>query len=45
MGIKPEKNLDKLDKKNYGSYVLTFLGGKALQAVEHVDPSVYQKDC
>ena len=35
--------LDKLDKANYGSYVFTCLGGKALEAVEHLDPSVYQK--
>ena len=37
------RTLDKLDKANYGSYVFTCLGGKALEAVEHLDPSVYQK--
>ena len=35
--------LDKLPKEAYGSYLFTCLAGKALEAVEHLDPSEYQK--
>ena len=35
--------LDKLPKEAYGSYLFTCLTGKALEAVEHVEPSEYQK--
>ena len=35
--------LDKHPKEAYGSYLFTCLTGKALEAVEHVEPSEYQK--
>lgn len=35
--------LDKLPKEAYGSYLFTCLTGKTLEAVEHVEPSEYQK--
>eukprot|EP00435_Cladocopium_sp_Y103_P045506 s941_g13.t1 len=35
--------LDKLPKEAYGSYVFTCLSGKALEAIEHLDTSEYQK--
>ena len=34
--------LDKLPKGSHGAYVYTLLSGKALEAVEHLDPSTYQ---
>jgi hypothetical protein len=34
--------LDKVAAEARGPYVLTLLIGKALEAVEHMDPSVYQ---
>ena len=36
--------LDKLPAKAKGAYLYTLLGGKALEAVEHVDASLYQKE-
>ena len=36
--------LDKLPKEAYGSYMFTCLSGKALEAVEHLDVSEYQKE-
>ena len=38
------RTLDKLESKNYGSYVFTCLGGKALEAIEHLEPAEYQKE-
>eukprot|EP00435_Cladocopium_sp_Y103_P035287 s382_g9.t1 len=38
------QTLDKLPKEARGSYLFTCLSGKALETVEHVDPSTYQKD-
>ena len=35
--------LDKLPESARGAYIYTLLSGKALEAVEHVDPSLYQK--
>ena len=35
--------LDKLPKEAYGSYIFTCLSGKALEAVEHLEASEYQK--
>eukprot|EP00435_Cladocopium_sp_Y103_P021891 s1135_g5.t1 len=35
--------LDELPKEAYGSYIFTCLSGKALEAVEHLDVSEYQK--
>ena len=34
--------LDKLPKSSHGAYVYTLLSGKALEAVEHLEPSTYQ---
>ena len=36
--------LDKLPKTAKGAYVYTSLAGKALECVEHLDPSEYQKE-
>ena len=36
--------LDKLPKAAKGAYVYTLLAGKALESVEHLDPSEYQKE-
>ena len=36
------RTLDKLQKENYGSYIFTCLSGKALECVEHLEPSQYQ---
>ena len=36
--------LDKLPKSARGSYLFTLLKGKALETVEHLDPSEYQKE-
>ena len=36
--------LDKLPKNARGAYVYTLLAGKALECVEHLDPSDYQKE-
>eukprot|EP00435_Cladocopium_sp_Y103_P013904 s3466_g3.t1 len=36
--------LDKLPKNARGSYVYTLLSGKALEAIEHLEPSAYQCD-
>ena len=38
------QTLDKLPKEARGSYLFTCLTGKALETVEHVDPSEYQKE-
>ena len=38
------KTLDKLQPDARGSYLFTCLTGKALETVEHVDPTEYQKD-
>eukprot|EP00435_Cladocopium_sp_Y103_P076318 s154_g90.t1 len=38
------QTLDKLPKDARGSYLFTCLTGKALETVEHVDPSEYQKE-
>eukprot|EP00435_Cladocopium_sp_Y103_P073897 s9_g45.t1 len=35
--------LDKLPEASRGAYVYTLLSGKALEAVEHLEPSAYQK--
>eukprot|EP00913_Durusdinium_trenchii_P025833 g24245.t1 len=35
---------EKVPSTARGAYVYTLLGGKALEAVEHLDPSTYQKD-
>ena len=35
--------LDKLPETARGAYIYTLLSGKALEAVEHVDPAEYQK--
>eukprot|EP00435_Cladocopium_sp_Y103_P065475 s772_g27.t1 len=35
--------LDKLPKEAYGSYIYTLLSGKALECVEHLEPTEYQK--
>ena len=35
--------LDKLPQEAYGSYLFTCLSGKALETVEHLEPSAYQK--
>ena len=34
--------MDKLPKKAAGAFVYTLLTGKALECVEHLDPSKYQ---
>ena len=36
--------LDKLPKASRGPWIYTLLSGKALEAVEHLDPSEYQKE-
>ena len=36
--------LDKLPKEARGSYLSTLLQGKALECVEHLEPSEYQKE-
>ena len=36
--------LDKMPKEAKGAYVFTLLSGKALECVEHLDPSAYQKE-
>ena len=38
------KTLDKLQPDARGPYLFTCLTGKALETVEHVEPSEYQKD-
>ena len=35
--------LDKLPESSHGAYIYTLLSGKALEAVEHLEPSTYQK--
>ena len=35
--------LDKLPENARGAWLYTLLSGKALEAVEHLDPSEYQK--
>ena len=35
--------LDKLPESSHGAWIYTLLSGKALEAVEHLDPEVYQK--
>ena len=35
--------LDKLPQEAYGSYLFTCLSGKALETVEHLEPSAFQK--
>lgn len=35
--------LDKLPDSSRGAYIYTLLGGKALEAVEHLEPEAYQK--
>ena len=38
------RTLDKLNEEHYGSYnIFTCLAGKALETVEHLEPSTYQK--
>ena len=36
--------MDKLPKESRGSFIYTLLQGKALEIVEHLDPSEYQKE-
>ena len=36
--------LDKMPKEAKGAYVFTLLSGKALECVEHLEPSAYQKE-
>ena len=36
--------LDKMPKEARGAYVFTLLSGKALECVEHLDPSAFQKE-
>ena len=36
--------LDKLPKSAHGSYLFTLLKGKALETVEHLEPSEYQRE-
>lgn len=36
--------LDKLPKSSRGAYIYTLLSGKALEAVEHLEPEAYQKE-
>eukprot|EP00435_Cladocopium_sp_Y103_P006224 s2324_g2.t1 len=38
------QTLDKLPKEARGAYLFTCLSGKALETVEHVDPSTYQRE-
>ena len=36
--------LDKLPKASRGAWIYTLLSGKALEAVEHLEPETYQKE-
>lgn len=36
--------LDKLPKSAKGAYIYTLLAGKALECVEHLEPSEYQRE-
>ena len=38
------RTLDKLPKDAHGSFIYTLLSGKALEAIEHLDPQSYQKE-
>ena len=36
--------MEKLERKAYASFLITLLQGKALEAVEHLQPEEYQKE-
>eukprot|EP00435_Cladocopium_sp_Y103_P063149 s214_g24.t1 len=38
------RTLDKLPKDAHGSFIYTLLSGKALEAIEHLEPEAYQKE-
>ena len=38
------RTLDKLPKDAHGSFIYTLLSGKALEAIEHLEPESYQKE-